>query len=64
MKTYDHYNRVPEASDNLRNLSNKANIVNRIDEENNKDSGYENPNSVSMIDKDASVINKRILMKR
>jgi len=64
VKTYDHYNRGAETSDHLRYLSNQANIVNRMYEVKNKDSGYANPNSVSMIDMDATVFDDRMAMKR
>lgn len=62
VKTYDH--RGPETSDHLRYLSNQANIVNRMYEVKNKESGYVNPNSVSMIDMDAPVFEDRMTMKR
>ena len=65
VKTFDHHqNRGPEMSDHLRYLSNQANIVNRMYEVKNKDSGYINPNSVSMIDMDAPIFKDRMAMKR
>ena len=64
VKTFDHYNRGPETSDHLRYLSNQANIVNKMYEVKNKDNGYINPNSVSMIDMDAPVFKDRMAMKR